>query len=75
MNAYNLLNGVYCTEKRTLMDTARKQWEFDGVFVSDWGAVSDPVQSLKGGLNLQMPGGDHGTEDVLVRACAQDEEL
>ena len=75
MNAYNLLNGVYCTESSTLMDTARKKWGFDGVFISDWGAVSDPVQALKGGLNLQMPGGDHGTSDVLIKACEQEEEL
>ena len=69
MAAYNKLNGIYCTQNRKLLkDTARNEWGFDGVFVSDWGAVSDPVSSMKGGLNLEMPGGDHGTSDLLDEA-------
>ena len=69
MAAYNMLNGTYCTENAKLLrETARKEWGFDGVFVSDWGAVSDPVRSVKNGLNLEMPGGDHGTSDAILNA-------
>ena len=69
MAAYNKLNGVYCTQNEKLLkETARNEWGFDGVFVSDWGAVSDPVSSMKGGLNLEMPGGDHGTSVLLDEA-------
>ncbi len=59
MLAYNRLNGIYCCENQWLMEEAR-QWGFDGVFISDWGAVSDPVSSVRHGLNLIMPG-EHGT--------------
>ena len=69
MNAYNRLNGTYCAEHKELMeDIARKQWGFDGVFVSDWGAVADPVRSFRNGLNLEMPGGDHGTSARILKA-------
>lgn len=66
MTAYNMLNGIYCSENERLMDHARKQG-FDGVFVSDWGAVSNPVSSVKHGLNLVMPG-SHGIPEVIDRA-------
>lgn len=69
MCAYNRLNGTYCCENETLMKEARS-WGFDGAFISDWGAVSDPVMSLKAGLNLEMPGGRHGTEKRLLSALA-----
>ncbi len=67
MAAYNRLNGKYCCENEELLNHARDEG-FNGVFISDWGAVSDPVDSLKAGLNLQMPGGDHGTGKRLLKA-------
>ncbi len=74
MTAYNRLNGTYCSENRELMeDIARKQWGYEGIFVSDWGAVSDPVRSVKNGLDLQMPGGDHGTSGLLLNALESGE--
>ena len=70
MNAYNKLNGIHCTEHQSLMEEAR-QWGFDGVFVSDWGAVYDPVASLKAGLNLEMPGGNIGADHLIMNAIAK----
>lgn len=67
MNAYNKINGIHCTEHQALMDEARN-WGFDGVFVSDWGAVYDPVASLKAGLNLEMPGGNIGADKCIYQA-------
>jgi beta-glucosidase len=55
MTAYNRLNGVYCCENQKLMDEARS-WGFNGIFISDWGGVSDPVRSYQSGLNVEMPG-------------------
>ena len=34
----------------------RDEWGFDGVVVSDWGAVHDPVEAVAAGLDLRMPG-------------------
>jgi beta-glucosidase len=57
MCAYNKLNGTYCSENhRLLMDILKDEWGFEGFVVSDWGAVHDRVTSLKGGLDLEMPG-------------------
>ena len=65
MAAYNRLNGKYCCEHKELLDLARK-WGFDGLFVSDWGAVPDPASSLAAGLNLEMPGGNHGSDEKIL---------
>lgn len=67
MNAYNKLNGIHCTEHQALMDEARS-WGFDGAFISDWGAVYDPIASLKTGLNLEMPGGNIGADKLIYNA-------
>lgn len=65
MCAYNKLNGTYCSEHRQLLvDILKKEWGFEGLVVSDWGAVHDRVASLKGGLDLEMP----GPQDHRVRA-------
>ena len=57
MVAYNrLFDGIYCCEnKRLLTDILREEWGFDGVAVSDWGAVSDRAKSVTAGLDLEMP--------------------
>ncbi|SNS12390.1 beta-glucosidase [Geodermatophilus saharensis] len=57
MCAYNKVNGVYASQHRWLLtEVLREQWGFDGVVVSDWGAVDDRAAALAAGLDLQMPG-------------------
>ena len=69
MCAYNKLNGVYCSENyRLLVDILKKEWGFEGLVVSDWGAVHDRVTSLKGGLDLEMPGPQDRRVKVVVEA-------
>jgi len=63
MCSYNRINGVYAAENRWLLtQVLREEWGFDGVVVSDWGAVEDRVAALAAGLDLQMPG-DRGAGD------------
>jgi len=56
MCSYNLVNGVFASENKKLLDTVlRKRLGFDGLIVSDWNAVVDRAKALKATLDLQMP--------------------
>jgi beta-glucosidase len=57
MCAYNKVNGSYCSENHKLLtEILKEEWGFEGLVVSDWGAVHDRVASLQAGLDLEMPG-------------------
>ena len=74
MTAYNKLNGVHCSEHEWLLrEVLRGEWGFDGAVVSDWGAMSSSVASVRAGLDLCMPGprGDHARS--LVEAVRSGE--
>lgn len=79
MCAYNKLNGTYCSEHHELLvDILKNEWGFEGLVVSDWGAVHDRVNALQGGLDLEMPGPQpHRTQAVIeaARAGALDEAV
>jgi len=57
MCCYNKVNGKYGSEQDYLLnDILKGEWGFEGVVVSDWGAVHDRVAAVKAGLDLEMPG-------------------
>ena len=57
MTAYNSINGAPATSDPWLLtEILRGQWGFDGLVISDWGAVHDPVASLTAGMDMRMPG-------------------
>jgi beta-glucosidase len=69
MCAYNKLNGEYCSEHHYLLtDILKNEWGFEGLVVSDWGAVHDRVASLKGGLDLEMPGPQKQRVESVIEA-------
>ena len=56
MCMYNKLNGVYGAENKWLLtDVLRKDFGFEGMIVTDWGAENERVPGLKAGQNLEMP--------------------
>ena len=55
MGAYNKLRGDFCCQNRYLLrDILRKEWNFDGVVISDWGGVHDTSEAALGGLDIEM---------------------
>lgn len=69
MAAYNKVNGEYCTQNEYLLTKVLKEeWGFEGVVVSDWGAVDDRVKALEAGLDLQMPGNGGIDDKKIVEA-------
>ena len=57
MNAYNKLNGVYCSENKWLLtDVLRNEWGFNGLVMTDWGATHNRIEGIKAGNDLEMPG-------------------
>src|SRR5206468_2140039 len=58
MDAYNKVNGEYCTESNFLNNIVlKKEWGFDGVLMSDWGATHSALGPARNGLDLEMPSG------------------
>ena len=79
MCSYNRINGVYASEDPWLLtEVLRKEWGFRGYVVSDWGAVSDRVDGVAAGLDLEMPssGGINDRKIVeAVKAGKLDEQV
>ncbi len=72
MCAYNKVNGVYASEHDWLLTTVlRDEWGFEGLVVSDWGAVHDRVVSLAAGLDLQMPATGPRPDDEVAAAVRE----
>ncbi len=58
MCAYNRVNGVYaCENPITQNDILKGELGFSGWIMSDWGATHSTVESILGGLDMEMPGG------------------
>ena len=71
MCSYNRVNGVYASEDPWLLTTVlRDEWLFDGLVVSDWGAVDDPVAAVAAGLDLEMPS-SHGAGPARVASAVE----
>lgn len=69
MDAYNLVNGTYMTQNNRLnVQIAKKEWGFDGIIMSDWGATHDGIAAANGGLDLEMPSAQFMNKQTLLPA-------
>jgi beta-glucosidase len=63
MGSYNKFRGQWCTENDYLINKILKgEWKFDGLVMSDWGAVHFTREALLNGTDLEM-GTDLGMKE------------
>ncbi|MEU3726860.1 glycoside hydrolase family 3 N-terminal domain-containing protein, partial [Streptomyces sp. NPDC031705] len=70
MAGYNAVDGATMTASPLLREPLRTEWGFDGVVLSDWGAVRSTVEPARAGLDLAMPGPDGPWGAALLRAVS-----
>jgi beta-glucosidase len=69
MSSYNRINGTHTGEDRRITtDILRGEWGFEGLVMSDWGAVHDRVAGIHAGLDLEMPAAGEGRVKELLAA-------
>ena len=72
MTSYNLVNGSHATQNDFINHRVLDgDWEFKGINMSDWGATYDGVEAANGGLDLEMPYGEHMNRATLLPAIQQ----
>ena len=55
MGSYNRINGKFGSQHtHYLNDVVRDEWGYDGLIVSDWGAVHDSKEAAESGLDVEM---------------------
>ena len=74
MCSYNKVNGTFASEHYHLLtEILKSEWGFEGLVVSDWGAVRDRVAALKAGLDWEMPGPQERRVKAVVEAVRSGE--
>lgn len=69
MCSYNRINGTFASENKWLLkDVLKDEWGYEGLVVTDWGAINDRVIGLEAGVDLEMPGSGGTTDVMLVEA-------
>ena len=72
MAAYNLVNGVHMTENRPFqINLLKKEWDFQGSIMSDWGACHNVVEAANGGLDIEMGSAHWSKDQALLKSVQQ----
>ena len=55
MGSYNKWKGVHCCHNDELLNgILKKEWNWDGALVSDWGGTTNTMEAALGGLDIEM---------------------
>lgn len=69
MDAYNQVNGAFMTQNNHInVEITKKEWGFDGIIMSDWGATHDGIGAANNGLDLEMPSAAFMSAGALLPA-------
>lgn len=70
MASYNKIEGTHATgNKKYLTEILRGEWGFEGLVMSDWGAVHDRAGAVEAGCDLTMPA--ENTDEEIVKAVQE----
>lgn len=74
MCSYNKVNGTYLSDHDELINgVLRKKWGFDGVVVTDWGAMNDKIHSINAGTDLEMPNSNQLFDEMAYKGLLSNE--
>jgi len=74
MTSYNKVNGYYTAETPELLnDIVRKEWGFNGVFMTDFDGYGSAVAKVRAGNNMLMGGSQEEVKELT--AALQDKTL
>ena len=69
MTAYNLLNGIYTSENKEMIEgILREEWGYNGLVVSDWDNMAEQYREHLAGNDVRMP---YGSPRRLKRAMEE----
>ena len=69
MCSYNKINGTYASDNEYLLtDILRKEWGYEGLVMSDWGATDNRVDGIRAGMDLEMPGPSPSGDKTIIAA-------
>ncbi len=69
MSSYNMVNGYYVNENKYLAnEVLRKEFEYKGLIVTDWGGENDRIEGLLATNELEMPGNNGDTDREIIQA-------
>lgn len=75
MCSYNKINGTFSSDnKKLLTDILRDEWGFEGLVVTDWGAMNDRIKAFRAGCDLEMPN-SCGMFDAEVKQAVEEGRL
>ena len=75
MVSYNKVNGYYAAEHPIINNLIRNRFGYQGVIVSDWGAIYDRPKSILASCDLEMPTSFGYHTDILLKKAQHDVDL
>lgn len=72
MSSYNKVNGFYLPENKHILDILYNEFNYNGIFVSDWGSINNIVDSIRNVAIIEMPVTPYAVEDILNSDISED---
>lgn len=67
MTSYNKVNGIHASQHPMLQEILRDEWAWKGALMSDWGGTYSTSESIRAGLDVEMPGKTVWRGDLISR--------